>query len=194
VVSMKRSVRTATVAGGLLLSVLLAPGCIFSPKSGGDPGGPTVIPKNDSVGGAIDLYKYVWSNKDYENYQLLLHDGFQYYPQTTDLQDFPWLTADWWGRTDELGMARNMFNPDFQPADPHAGAIQSITMTIDSITQQDDPQEGGTLVTAHAVAQVMYNATTGAKSDVRFEFLIVPDPNNAGLYQIKRQKELPLNG
>ena len=187
-------IRAASAAVGLVAVVLLSPGCIFSPDSSNGTGpGPTTVPLRNSVQGAIDLYAYVWTNKDYDRYQQVLNNDFEYFPQTVDLHDFPWLTGDSWGRTEELQMAHNMFNPDFQPSDPHAGSIDSIKMTLQVLSQEDDPQRGGVVVTTHAQVQVLYDASNGASADVRFEFLVVPDPAGGGLYQIKQQKELALN-
>jgi hypothetical protein len=187
-------IRAASAAAGLVSLVLLSPGCIFSPQdSSGGPGPGPTVPLRNSVQGAIDLYAYVWTSKDYDRYQQLLHNDFEYFPQTVDLQDLHWLTGDSWGRTEELQMAHNMFNPDFQPADPHAGSIDSIKMQLQVLSQENDPQRGGVVVTTHATAQVLYDASNGASSDVRFEFLVVPDPAGGGLYQIKQQKELALH-
>ena len=184
--------RAASAAVGLVSIALLSPACIFSPapndKIIGDK-----PPDRRSVQGVIDLYAYVWTNKDYDRYQQVLNNDFEYFPQTVDLHDFPWLTGDSWGRTEELQMAHNMFNPDFQPADPHAGSIDSIKMTLQVLSQENDPQRGGAVVTTHAQVQVLYDASNGASADVRFEFLVVPDPAGGGLYQIKEQKELALH-
>ncbi|MFN8178508.1 MAG: hypothetical protein U0167_11275 [bacterium] len=191
------TVRGLTAAAGLIALLLLSPGCIFSPESGNNHKDPTAVPKANSVQGAIDLYAWVWTNKDYDRYQQLLHDEFEYFPQSEDLSQFPWLVGSSWGKTEELQMARNMFNPDFQPppppSGPAAGSIDTIKMTVTVTNQVNDPQRGGVVVSTHAVAQVMYDSSNGASSDVRFEFLVVPDPHNGGLYQVREQRELPLH-
>ena len=186
------SLRARAACVPLVTLAALSPACIFSPPHR-DPVGDPVGIQATSVARALELYAYVWTNRDYDRYQQLLHDDFLYYPQSQDLHDMPWILGDSWGRTLELQIARNMFNPDFQPTDPRAGSIDSIKMDISILGQRDDPQSGGVQVLTHATAQVLYDASSGASSDVRFQFLVVPDPHQSGLWQIKEQHELPLS-
>ena len=187
-----RMIRSAAAAVGLFALLVFLPGCPFSPDD--DPGPPvTGVPERNSVTGAVALYAYAWTNQRYDIYELLLHPDFEYFPQSEDLIDFPWLQGQIsWVRTDELQMARNMFDDNFQPADPTAGTVDTIDMQLTIDGQNPDPQGGGTIVDVRAVATVMYKtAGSGARSDVRFQFLVVPDTDEDGLFQIKEQRELP---
>ncbi len=183
-----RFVRILSTGLGLVALALVLPGCPLSP-GGDDGGGETRIPPRTSVSGAIDQYAFIWANKRFPEYEQLLHDNFEYFPQITDLDDFPWLGGDpSWGRTEELGMAGNMFNEAF--VSPENGqSVDSITMdlTVEEETQTQD----GVQVAVHAVAQVLWAEQDGLRSDVRFEFLVVPDPDEPGLFQIREQRELP---
>ena len=187
-----RMIRSAAAAVGLCVSLLFLPGCPFSPEGEDGGGGPSGVPDRKSVTGAIDQYAYIWTNQRYDLYELLLHPDFEYFPQSDDLRDFPWLQGQIsWARTDELQMARNMFDDNFQPADPTAGTVDTINMSLTITNQTEDPQGGGTLVDVRADATVMYKSGNGAHSDVRFQFLVVPDTDEDGLFQIKEQRELP---
>lgn len=190
-----RIFRSAAAAVGLLALLLFLPGCPFSPTDddGGDGG---TVPERKSVNGAIELYAYAWTNQRYDIYEQLLHPEFEYFPQNEDLIDFPWLQGDSWVRTDELQMAKNMFDDNYQPvadstgATP-AGTVDSIDMKITVTGQRDDPQGGGTIVDAQAIATVLYVDGNGARSEVRFEFLVVRDVDEPLLYQIREQRERP---
>jgi hypothetical protein len=88
-------------------------------------------------------------------------------------------------------MAHNMFDDNYQPADPSAGIVDTINMSLTIVNQTPDPQGGGTLVDVRGpTLRVMYKSGSGAHSDVRFQFLVVPDTDEDGLFQIKEQREL----
>ncbi len=186
-VSLKRPLRTAPAVLGLVGMLVVVSGCPFSPDSGKDNDGDTRIPPRTSVNGAIAQYAYVWTEQRLPEYEALLHDDFEFYPQVQDL--FPWMTEDSWARTEEIGMARNMFDDAFVSQE-NGNSIDSIDMDIEILSQTDTAD--GTVVLTHATAQVLWAENSGAFSDVRFEFLVVPDPDEAGQYQIKEQRELPL--
>ena len=188
-VSSQRTLRNVSAALGLFALIVVLPGCPFSPDSKGNDGGDTRIPPRNTVSGAIQQYAYIWENKLLPEYEALLHDDFEYFPQSTDVSDFPWLNGDSWARTEEVGMARNMFDKDF--VGTNGNSIDTISMTITELGQQPG-QNGEVIVQAHAVAQVLWSENSGAQSDVRFEFTVVPDPDEPGLFQIKAQRELPL--
>jgi hypothetical protein len=181
--------RTLSTGLGLVSLLFILPGCPLSPDDDEGPGD-TRIPPRTSVSGAIAQYSYIWANKRFTEYQQLLHDNYEYFPQSTDLDDFPWLGGSpSWGRTDELTMAGNMFNEDFVSTET-GESVDSITMelTVEEETQTQD----GVQVLVHAVAQVLWTANDGLRSDVRFEFLVVPDPDEPGQFQIREQREQAL--
>lgn len=188
-VSLKHPLRTAPAVLGLLTLLVVVSGCPFSPDSDKDKNPDTRIPPRTSVNGAIAQYAYVWTEQRLQEYESLLHDDFEFFPQTQDV--FPWMTEDSWARTEEIGMARNMFDDDFVSQE-NGNSIDSIEMEIEVLSQTDTVD--GTVVLTHATAQVLWAAESGAISDVRFEFTVVPDPDEPGLYQIKQQRELPLIG
>lgn len=189
-VSKQHPLRSVPAVLGLLALLVVIPGCPLSPDSdGGGPGPDPRLPPRNTVTGAVAQYAFVWENQLLPDYELLLHSDFEFFPQSTDLTDFPWLTGDSWGRTEEINIARNMFNDDFVST-VNGNSIDSITMTLEVQSQTDTAD--GTVVRTHAVAQVLWAENSGAISDVRFEFLVVPDPDEPGLYQIKEQRELPL--
>jgi len=189
VVSLKRPLRTAPAVLGLLALVIMLPGCPLSPDSDKGKDDDTRIPPRNSVNGAIEQYAYIWTEQRLPEYELLLHDDFEFFPQSQDVDDFPWMTGDSWARTEEIGIARNMFDDDFVSQE-NGNSIDSIEMEIEILSQTDTPD--GTVVLTHATAQVLWAENSGAISDVRFEFLVVPDPDEPGLYQLKEQRELPL--
>lgn len=169
--------------------LLVLPGCPFSPDSdGGDDQPTTPVPERDSVTGAIDLYEFVWAKKRYDLYQDLLHDSYEYFPQNDDLTDFPWIGGDSWGRATELGMAQNMFDENFVSEDT-GNSVDTIEMDFVVLSERSVPE--GVEVEVSADILVLWATNTGASSDVRFQFTIVPDPDEPGLFQIARQDELP---
>jgi hypothetical protein len=186
-----RFLRIAVTASVLASMLVVLPGCPLSPD-GDDGNTDSRIPPRTSVTGAIEQFAFIWTNKRFPEYEQLLHDNFEYFPQTDDLTDFPWLgEADSWGRTEELGMAQNMFNENFVSQET-GNSVDSITMDLDIESQTDSPD--GVIVSVHARAQVLWAANSGASSDVRFEFLVVPDPDEPGEFQIKEQRERKLVG
>jgi hypothetical protein len=85
-------------------------------------------------------------------------------------------------------MIGHMFDPAYPPADStHAVSIDSIHATL-TITSAQPDSSGGSLVSTHAVIQVMYNATSGARSDVFFDLHLVP---HDGHLLVREIHELP---
>lgn len=190
-----RLLRTSTAVAGLVSLLVLLPGCPLSPDGGGGKDDEGRIPPRNSVSGAVQQYEFIWKNKRYDDYVALLHDDFEYFPTPSDLGDpngdLAWITGDSYGRTEELGMARNMFDENFV-SQKTGNAIDTIDMTLEVQSQTDSNVNGviESTIRVHAVAQVLWAANSGLRSDVRFEFLVVPDPDEPGLYQIKEQREL----
>jgi hypothetical protein len=127
--------------------------------------------------------------QDYALYEKLLHPDFEYFPQSEDLTDFPWLTGgDSWGRTDELQMIKNMFDDNFTPDDPSAGTVSSIDAAI-TVTGQQTLPDGTRVVMTRANIVVMYPSGSGARCDVRFEVRLLTGTD--GFLRIRSIRELP---
>lgn len=188
-VQLQRPLRTVPAVLGLLALLVVVPGCPFGPDSDKGNDDETRIPPRNTIVGAVQQYAYVWANELLPEYEALLHEEFEFFPQSQDVDDFPWIIGDSWNRTEEINIARNMFNDDFV-SQVNGNSVDRIEMEITILSQTDTAD--GTVVVTNAVAQVLWAENSGAKSDVRFEFLVVPDPDEAGLYQIKEQRELPL--
>ena len=174
--------------------VLFLPGCPLSPGDDKTDPGNTVAPERDTVEGAVALFEWVWQNKNYDEYEQLLHTEFAYYPQNTDLEDFPWMQGDSWSRAEELGIARNMFDPAFV-SEVTQETIDSIDMDVTRLSQRNLIEPPGAVeVTCNMAVTVLWAAQDGARSDVLLVFTLVPDPSNPSLWQIWRQDELPQTG
>ncbi len=115
--------------------------------------------------------------------------GFRYYPQSQDLDDFPWMTGDAWSRADELGMLGNMMNPAFVSQE-NGNSVDSIEATLEILTSEETGE--GTLVLAHATFMVLWAENSGAISDVRLQILLVS--NTEGYFVMRSMRELPLQG
>jgi hypothetical protein len=180
--------RKAPVLLGLLVALVAFSGCPLSPD--GDDGKEPVdprVPERTSVQGAIELYQFAWAQQRYDLYEQLLHDSFEYFPRSDDIDDFPWLLEDSWGRTTELGMAANMFDDAFV-SDDTGNSVDSIEMDLATQNERSVPE--GVEVTTSADITVLWAENTGATSDVRFVFTVVPDPDEPGKFQLLKQSEL----
>lgn len=125
--------------------------------------------------------------RDLDAYASLLDDAFEFFPQAQDLIDFPWMTGESWDSAEELGMIRHMFDPDY--ASPQYGVhADSIDAKFTVTGVQHQPSDGGYLVDASAIMTVLYDDRNGARSDVRFEFRLVP---HDGYLLIREIKERP---
>ena len=83
-----------------------------------------------------------------------------------------------------------MFDESFVSEDT-GGAVASITMT-NTVLDEDNTQDG-VVVKVSSIITVLWGESngesSGATSDVIFEFLVVEDPDEAGQFQIKEQRE-----
>ncbi|MGQ0720377.1 MAG: hypothetical protein ACT4PE_02245 [Candidatus Eiseniibacteriota bacterium] len=135
----------------------------------------------------------VWSNQVYSELEKLLHQGFRFYPLDTDADQFPWLTGDFWGRTEELAFASNMFDDNFSGLQPPVDSID-WEFTILSQRETTDATWGVvTEVTATALITVLTAPDEGFSSDTKFIFLTIKGayPGQANWYQILEQREVP---
>ena len=183
--------RSVPVLIGLAAMLAFMPGCLFSPDDDDGPPDETRIPERTSAQGAVKQYAYIWTHKLLPEYESLLHDEFEYFPYVEDPNDFPWMTGDSWGRTEELGMARNMFDEEYVDPDQSDGtqqAIDTIDMKIVDILSEQTTVDG-IVIRAHVDAQVLWEANSGARSDVYFEFTVIGDTDEPGLFQIRDQRE-----
>lgn len=184
--SLLRRIRRAPLLLGLASLLLLLPGCPLSPDSDDGPPPTEIRLDRSTVRETINYVATVWSNKLYDEYEMVLHDEFEFYPKAVDAGDLPWLEGDSWGRTVELAMAEHMFDPNY--SNPEAEAVQTIDM--DFTVLNETPQGDTTRVDCTANILVMVGPQDGFLSDTRFVFDVVPDPDEPGLFQIRRQEEV----
>ncbi len=133
----------------------------------------------------IEAHDRCWQEQNHAAYEALLDDEFEFEPLAEDVDDFPWMTSDSWGRTTELGMASNMFDDNYTQGN---GAVDLIE--LDS-TLQGPPQtidDETTRVTTTQIGRVMWTATDGSTFDTGAEIDLV---SRDGFLRIKRIKELP---
>jgi hypothetical protein len=162
----------------------------------GDGGAPRVLRTPEEV---VAAYAEALEARDFDTYASLLEPdpgpgraeaGFRYYPLPEDIhaQGFPWIQGESWSRAEELGMIGHMMDSTF--VSPVTGeTVDSIDADI-AILSTDEGDEGIS-VHAHAVLQVLWAAQSGARCDVRFDFLLVPD--GRGNLTIREQREFRLN-
>jgi hypothetical protein len=126
---------------------------------------------------------------DLAGYAALLDPAFEYVVQAADAQDLPWISPDHpWDLAEELGMIGHMMDPAFVSQET-GHSVQAMQMNLVA-TNERAVADDGIEVTAHAVIQVLWAASTGASSDVRFVFTLYPDAY--GDYRIRKIQELPL--
>lgn len=185
--SLLRRIRRAPLLLGLASLLLLLPGCPLSPDSDDGPPPTEIRLDRSTVRETINWVATVWSNKLYDEYEMVLHDEFEFYPKAVDASDLPWLEGQSWGRTVELAMAEHMFDPNY--SNPGADAVQTIDMDF-SILNETPQGDNTTRVDCTANILVMVGPQDGFLSDTRFIFDVVPDPDEPGLFQIRRQEEV----
>jgi hypothetical protein len=174
--------------------VLFLPGCPLSPDDDpGDDPGPTNLREPSTPAYVVERLAQVWSFQIYDELAKLLHEGYRFYPLDTDADQMPWLVGDFWGRTDELNFASNMFDDNFSGAQP---AVDSIDWTFSILSQREttDATYGPvTEVTATAVITVLTAPDEGFSSDTKFIFLMIKGayPGQPSWYQILEQREVP---
>jgi hypothetical protein len=174
----------------VLSFALASSACIFSPKDGGVT---PVDPRLDrsTRDGTLEFYQSVWKGKLYERYEEVLHDRYEFFPLSEDADDFGWLPGDSWGRTVELGMASNMFDPNFSGQDPPVDSIE-----FELVKQDEDllnEAEQRYLIRCRQFGSVMWTATSGKSFDTVITLELVPDPDQPELWQIVRQDEIPMS-
>ncbi len=174
----------------ILILVLFLPGCPFSPEGKHEKPEDidTVLPARETAAEAIEFYRLVWHNRLLEAYGEVLHPDFEFFFRNDDAGDFAWVTGDSWGRTEELAMAANMFDPEFQEPGGGDGAhrVDRIDMTF--VSQGDRPGQGGSILLVYIVeAFVWFSDTDALRTEARFEFEVIPDSD--GRWQILTQWE-----
>ncbi len=173
-----------------LLAIALSSACIFSPKE--DPT-PTPIPSpldRSTRPHTLEFYELVWKHKLYTQYEEVLHQGYEFFPRSEDADDFPWMPGESWGRTAELGMASNMFDPNFVGGQQPVNLIEIDLEVLNEVLLDPDTQRYE--VTCRQFGRVMWTTSDGMSFDTRIQLELVPDPLNAELWQIVRQTEMPL--
>jgi hypothetical protein len=171
-----------------LLAVGLSSACIFSPEDG-----PYLTPEptpldRSTRDNTLRYYELVWRHKLYTQYEEVLHGAYEFFPRSEDADDFPWLEEDSWPRTVELGMAENMFDPNFEGGEQ---PVDTIELELEKLNEVlIDAGEQRYEVTCRQFGSVMFSATDGKSFDTRISLELVPDPQMAGLWQIVKQTEL----
>jgi hypothetical protein len=121
---MKKHLAIITI---LLLSLSVLSGCIFDPKE--KPVPPDIVDKEwPNLTEKDDVFKYikrVYEDMDIDHFPKVLDDNFIFWFSKTDYADGK--TPEQWGRTEELGSARNMFNAF---SVEKYGSITSIDLVI----------------------------------------------------------------
>ena len=70
---------------------LTTAGCLFSPDEGGDGNPQPINLQRTSIDKTIEYLELVWKHKLYTEYELVLHDQYEFFPREDDAKDFPWL-------------------------------------------------------------------------------------------------------
>jgi hypothetical protein len=170
-------------AASLAMSLaLIVSACIFSPGQGDDD---KIIdarlPERNSIENTIKYVETVWHQKLYTEYEDVLHDQYE-----RDAADFPWIPGSSWPRTEELNMAAHMFDPNFSGQE---NPIDAIEISLTELSRRD-LGNNHTEVTCTQQGRVLTAANDGWSFDTRVVLEIVPDPDQAGLYQVIRQTEI----
>jgi hypothetical protein len=184
-------IQRVTAVLGLLGLLIVLPGCPLTPDETGGGGDDTRLTETrETPDGTIRRQGQIWAQRRYQEYTEILHDKFEFYIFEGDAIDFPWLEADFWTRTVELEMASNMFDENFSGDEP---PVDQIKFDYNILIQRDTfDGDGNPIVeiTADAIAEVLIGPHDGWSSDTRFVFDVVEDPDEPGLWQIKRQQEI----
>jgi hypothetical protein len=128
----------------------------------------------------------VWKHKLFNEYDVVLHDEYEFFPLERDAEDFPWLTEPSWPKTVEVEIARHMFDPNFSGEN---NPIDSIEMTLTELSRRD-LGAGRTEVVCIQRGEVLTEENNGWSFDTRLQIEIVPDPDEPGLFQVIRQTEI----
>lgn len=173
---------------GLLVSLS---GCPLTPDdSSTPPGGTRFTATRNSPEGAIEWVAQAWAQKRLPEYQEVLHDEFEFFIRSDDIDDFPWVPDGSWGRTEEIDIARNMFDENFSGEERPVDTIEFDYRIIDQRNLLDGNQQViGVEITCDADVTVLVAADTGWLSNTRFVFEVVPDPGKPDLWQVWKQRE-----
>jgi hypothetical protein len=176
---------------GLIGLLAVLPGCPLAPDSDNGHEKPTRLtyPRNTPED-TIRRQGQIWEQQRLPEYEEILHDQFEFYVLDLDANDYPWIVDGFWGRTDEIDMAKNMFDDNFSGAEQ---PVESISFQYDILGQRTTTDGDGNPIveiTANAVVTVLVGPSDGWISDTRFIFDVIEDPDEPGLYQIKRQQEV----
>ena len=187
-----RFVRKWPAALALLGLLVSLSGCPLTPDDSSGPGDTTrFTARRNSPEGAIEWVAQAWAQKRLPEYQQVLHDEFEFFIRDDDAGEFPWMTGNSWGRTEELDIAKNMFDENFDGEE--ARPVDTIEFEYRIINQRNllDGNQNviGVEITCDADVTVLVSADTGWLSNTRFIFEVVPDPDEAGLYQVWKQRE-----
>lgn len=176
--------------GAVALLVTSLAGCLTDSKNEEPEPGDPEFPGRDTVTNAVQHYAAAWEKKSLTELSALLHENYEFCPRPEDVDDFPWLTGECWSRADELAIAANMFDPNFQATQQ---AYPVKTITLDVLVQSERQLDQATQrheVVAVVQGQILMEGSSGFSFDTRIIFELVPDSDEAGLWQIINQREI----
>jgi hypothetical protein len=168
--------------------LVVLPGC-----SSNSPGPDTPDPElpiemqRTSIAKTIEYLVLAWRHGLYPQYENVLHDQFEFIPLEEDAADFPWMTGSSWSKTEELGIAQHMFDPNFSAENP---PIHAIEIDLTEISRREIAPNH-IEVNCTQQGRVLTAANDGWSFDTRVLIEIVPDPEEPGLFQVIKQTEVP---
>lgn len=179
-----RAARRVSVRVAVSLAMVAASaGCGDDANGPAEPAGYTTAPE------VVEAHEAALAERDLDAYVALLEPGFRYYPQVTDLDDFPWMSgSDSWNLDEEINMISNIFDPSF--ISPENGqSVDNVTAEL-AIESTESLPDGATGVSCHAVMQVLWAEQDGLRTDVLFEIVLARGSD--GYLRIRSIREHPL--
>ena len=165
----------------LLVLPVIALGCSNGEDAPTDPGNGggdgAIVTDHTEPLEFLNAFVRAWNEKDFDALAALLHEDFEFKPIADD--EFPWIPEGGWNRGIELGVAANMFNPNFISEDTGEG-VDTIEIALNILNQRTIDVDGQSRleITADMDATVLWAQGDGATSDVRAVFHLVLDEND----------------
>jgi hypothetical protein len=181
----ERSFLRALACSAVTALLVVAAGCLSDSDEDEDDGpGP---PRVDPVRRTISNLEAVWRHRLYREYEMVLHDRFEFYPLERDAKDFPWMTGPSWDKSEELSIAQHMFDPNFTGDER---AVDEIEIALTELSRRELTPDHFE-VTCSQKGRVLTTAEDGWSFDTRMVIEIVADPDEPGLFLVIKQTEIP---
>jgi hypothetical protein len=165
--------------------LLLVAGCSESIDPTPEPEPDVIETDLTDPAAVIEAQSRAWQEQNYEAYDALLDEEFEFYPLAEDAEDFPWMGGhDSWNRAAELSMAGNMFDDAYMEGNESIDLIEML-VTPESIQSLDG---GQVEVIGRHLGRAMWSATDGAFFDTRMKFTLI---TRDGFLRIREIRELP---